>query len=189
MYGMSGRTRRAGRLFVLVGMVAAGKTTRARQIAAERGAVRLTPDEWMIALFGQDFKDDRYTHRRAILEGRLVAVALDVLRAGVDVVLDFGCWAKVERSALRYLAAFVGAECELVYVPLTKNEQRHRVRTRWEEMPHTTFPITDDDLDGWRDLFQVPEVEELAGGPLDPPPDGHVDWGHWAAARWPSLAV
>ena len=107
-------------LFVLVGMVGAGKTTRARQIVAERGAMRLTPDEWMIPLFGQDFRDERYAHRRDTIEGRLISVALDVLRAGVDVILDFGCWAKVERSALRYLAASVGAECELVYVPFPK---------------------------------------------------------------------
>ena len=189
MEGMSGLTQRAGRLVVLVGMVGAGKTTRARQITAERGAVRLTPDEWMIPLFGQDFTDDKYTHRHDILEGRLISVALDVLRAGVDVVLDFGCWAKAERSALRHLAGSVGAECELVYVPLTEDEQRHRVRTRWEETPHATFPITDDDLDGWNDLFQIPEAEELGGGLLDSPPDGFTDWGHWATERWPSLAV
>ncbi len=186
---MSGDAATAGRLFVMVGMVGAGKTTRARQIAAERRAVRLTPDEWMIPLFGQDFRDDQYPHRRDLLEGRLLSVALDVLRAGVDVVLDFGCWAKVERSALRYLAASVGAECELAYVPLPQHEQSRRVRARWEDTPHTTFPITDDDLVGWRERFEIPSAEELEGRPLDPAPDGFADWRHFAVQRWPSLAL
>ncbi len=181
------RKAAAGKLFVMVGMVGAGKTTRARQIAAARRAVRLTPDEWMIPLFGLDFRDDQYTHRRDTVEGRLLSVALDVLRAGVDVVLDFGCWAKVERSALRFLAASVGADCELVYVPLPPDEQSRRVKDRWEETPHTTFPITDDDLALWTNLFEAPDAAELAGGPLDPPPDGFADFGHWAVERWPSL--
>ena len=173
----------------MVGLVGAGKTTRALQIAAERHAVRLTPDEWMIPLFGQDFGDDQYMPRRDILEGRLISVAIDVLRAGVDVVLDFGCWAKAERSALRSLAASVGAQCELVYVTVAQDEQSRRVTARWGDAPHTTFPIADDDLTGWADLFEAPETEELEGGPLDPPPDGYADWGAWAAERWPSLAA
>lgn len=184
---MSGDAAAAGKLFVMVGMVGAGKTTRAGQIAAEHRAVRLTPDEWMVPLFGQDFRDERYTRRRDILEGRLISTALDVLRAGADVVLDFGCWAKAERSALRYLAASVGADCELVYVTLPPDERGQRVMARWEATPHTTFPVTDDDLAGWEDLFEVPDTAELQGGPLDPPPDGHPDWEAWAAERWPSL--
>lgn len=39
-------------LFLTVGLPGAGKTTRARQLAKEHGALRLTPDEWMIPLFG-----------------------------------------------------------------------------------------------------------------------------------------
>ncbi len=182
------RDAAVGTLSVMVGMVGTGKTTRARRIAAERRAVRLTPDEWMIPLFGQDFRDDQYTHRRDVLEARLISVALDVLRAGVDVVLDFGCWAKAERSALRYLAASVGAGCELVYVTLPQDEQGRGVTARWEDAPATTFPITDDDLDAWTDHFEVPDAGELEGRPLDPPPDGFADWGQWAAERWLSLA-
>ena len=42
------------RLFVMVGPPASGKTTCARQIEVAWGALRLTPDEWMIPLFGRD---------------------------------------------------------------------------------------------------------------------------------------
>ncbi len=171
----------------MVGVIGSGKTTRARQIASGGRAVRLTPDEWMIPLFGQDFRGDQYTSRRDILEARLLSVALDILRAGADAVLDFGCWAKAERTALRYLAASAGAECELVYVTVPPDEQSRRVAARWGDTPHTTFPVTDDDLAGWAGQFEVPDAGELQGGPLDPPPDGYADWGNWAAERWPSL--
>ncbi|NEE15621.1 AAA family ATPase, partial [Streptomyces sp. SID7499] len=39
-------------LFLMVGLPGAGKTTRARQLAEEYGALRLTPDEWLLPLFG-----------------------------------------------------------------------------------------------------------------------------------------
>ena len=41
-------------LYLMVGLPGAGKTTRARQLAVEAPALRLTPDEWMIPLFGRD---------------------------------------------------------------------------------------------------------------------------------------
>jgi predicted kinase len=37
-------------LFVMVGLPAAGKTRRARELASTWTALRLTPDEWMIRL-------------------------------------------------------------------------------------------------------------------------------------------
>jgi predicted kinase len=179
----------AGRLTIMVGLPASGKTTTAGQMAADRGALRLTPDEWMIPLFGQDFRDDAYERRRDVLEGRLISVAIDVLRAGVDVVLDFGCWSRAERNGLRHLAAAVGAECEIFYLTASEEEQSRRVRERWEHAPHTTFLITDEDLARWAVLFEAPDARELEGGPLDSPPDSYGDWGEWARRRWPSLTI
>jgi predicted kinase len=43
-------------LLLTVGLPGAGKTTRARQLATEFNALRLTPDEWMIPLFGDDWR-------------------------------------------------------------------------------------------------------------------------------------
>jgi predicted kinase len=113
-------------MFVLVGLPAAGKTSRARELASEWSALRLTPDEWMIPLFGQQQPEGK----RNILEGRLIWLALSALRIGVNVVLDFGLWGKDERSALRALAASVGATSEMVYLQVDEEEQRRRVEAR-----------------------------------------------------------
>jgi predicted kinase len=41
-------------LYVMVGLPGAGKTTYARHLEAEKQVLRLTPDEWMIPLFGRE---------------------------------------------------------------------------------------------------------------------------------------
>ena len=65
-------------LFLIVGLPGAGKTTRAAELAAEHRALRLTPDEWMIPLFGQEQPEGK----RNVLEGRLIWLALSALRTG-----------------------------------------------------------------------------------------------------------
>jgi predicted kinase len=169
-------------LFVLVGLPGAGKTTRARQLEWQRGALRLTPDEWMIPLFGEPLADGG----RDVLEGRFVWLALRALRLGVDVVLDFGVWSRDERSALRALAAEAGARCELVYLPVDEVEQHRRVADRRGTAPGTTFPMTPEDLSRYREVFEAPDDEELAAAAIPAPPPGCATWRDWAARRWPT---
>ena len=169
-------------LYVMVGLPGAGKTTRARQLEAEKQALRLTPDEWMIPLFGESDADGK----RDVLEGRLVWLAIRALRLGVSVVLDFGVWSRDERSALRWLAAQAGAACELVYLEVSEAEQRRRVEVRFATEPASTFEVTYEDLDAFRSLFEIPDQDELSSPRIDTPPAGYDTWGSWAGERWPS---
>ena len=41
------------KLILMVGLPFSGKTTRAKALERELGALRLTPDEWHLKLFGQ----------------------------------------------------------------------------------------------------------------------------------------
>jgi predicted kinase len=172
-------------LFVMVGLPGSGKTTRARQLEREHQALRLTPDEWMIPLFGQSQPNGT----RDVLEGRFVWLAMHALRIGCNVVLDFGVWSRDERSALRDLALQAGAECVLVYLPVARAEQRNRVETRFAAEPHSTFEMTPEDLHRYEELFQVPTSDELAGDRIDPPPPDHDTWAAWAHTRWPTSQV
>ena len=172
------------KLLLMVGLPGAGKTTRAKELAAAHRALRLTPDEWMISLFDGSQPDGK----RDLLEGRLIALALQALHLGTNVVLDFGLWGHDERSALRWLATSAGASGQVIYLPVDKDVQRARIAHRQATEPHTTFPMTEADLDIWRTQFQAPDAAELDGGaPVPEPPPGWPGWPEWAADRWPSL--
>ena len=175
---------RVATLFLVVGLPGAGKTTRAKALATKHRALRLTPDEWMILLFGDSMADGK----RFVLEGRLISVALQVLRLGTSVVLDFGLWGRDERSALRWLARSAGTSCRVVYLPVDKAVQLARIAHRQATTPHQTFPMTEADVDAWREQFQVPDAAELDGSEIPGPPAGWPGWPEWASDHWPSLA-
>lgn len=170
-------------LFLIVGLPGAGKTTRARELEKNHRALRFSPDEWMIPLFGESDADGK----RDLLEGLLINAGLCALSVGTNVVLDFGLWGRDERSALRSLGASVGAVVEVVYLPVDQATQRQRVQERFLVRPGHTFPITDSDLAEWRAQFEEPTARELMGAPVPDRPADASNWAEWARRRWPTL--
>lgn len=164
-------------MYVLVGLPGTGKTTRARELELERQALRLTPDEWMIPLFGEAAANGK----RDVLEGRLVARNAS---PGVNVILDFGVWGKDERSALRSLAAEAGANCELVYLPVDELEQRRGVEARFATDPESTFEMRPEDLQRFRRQFEVPDHDERTSAEIDPAPAGYRSWRITPVHSW-----
>jgi len=174
--------RRRPTLFLMVGLPATGKTTAARRLETDHCALRLTKDEWMKALYGEQ----NPSSASDVIEGRLIEIGLRALALGTSVVIDFGLWSRDERSALRQAAADRGASVEMHYFAVSPSEQRRRLDQRQNHEPHTTWPISEEELLEWADLMQVPTAREVDGGePIDDPPDGFGSWDEWRSDRWP----
>jgi predicted kinase len=176
-------------IFLIVGLPGAGKTTRARELESQLSALRLTPDDWQMAVFDADGPSrwrspERAAHRDRI-EGKLIEVGLRAAVLGVEVVLDFGFWGTDERSALRSIAHALGVPTQVVYLPIGYDEQRRRITER-SGRDRGQFEMTDAELRLWHTRFQAPDAEELRGGPVPAAPPGYRSWSVWASERWPS---
>ena len=165
-----------------MGLPATGKTTAARRLESDQHALRLTKDEWVRALY----LERNPPSASDVIEGRLVEIALRALELGVSVILDFGLWGRDERSALRQAAVARGARVEMHYFDVPVAEQRSRLDRRQVDAPHTTWPMSDDELASWAEVMQVPTPGEIDGSePIDPPPAGFDSWEAWREDRWP----
>jgi hypothetical protein len=69
-------------VYLIVGLPGAGKTTRARELEISASALRLTPDEWQIMLFGDQNPPDK----RDLVEGKLVQLGMRAAELGTNVV-------------------------------------------------------------------------------------------------------
>lgn len=170
-------------VYLIVGLPGAGKTTRAKELEISASALRLTPDEWQIALFGDQNPPDK----RDLVEGKLIQLGMRAAELGTCVVFDFGFWGKDERSALRWIAGTVGATSQVVYLPIDHQEQRRRVTDRLATTPRQTWHMSDVELEQWRAQFQAPDDDELLGSQIPPVSPEHATWSKWASLRWPSL--
>ncbi|MHC5257622.1 AAA family ATPase [Streptomyces sp. UC4497] len=123
-----------------------------------------------------------FRHDQVVPDGRPARGRQD--HAGV---VDFGCWSRDERSAIRSLVTSEGASCHLVYAPVDHDTQRARIAHRQATTPEQTFPMSEAELLRWRSQFEEPDAAELEGHRIDGPPPGWAEWREWAAHRWPSL--
>jgi predicted kinase len=156
----TGQARRARRptLFIMVGLPASGKTTLAKELERRHDALRLTKDDWMMPLFGWgDFED-----KREVVEALLWDTGARALQLGVDVVLDYGLWARVEREEYRARAEALGARVDFRFLDVPEEELFRRMAARNRRGDPNDVPITAEQLAEYLPRFQRPAEDELA---------------------------
>lgn len=104
---------RPGTVHALHGFLGSGKTTLARQLEVECGALRFTPDEWTHALLGASPPEALYRPALQALLGLFEVQWTRAAEQGVDVILDYGFWRRADRDALRARCAQHGLPLRL----------------------------------------------------------------------------
>jgi len=150
-------TTSSARLVLICGLPASGKSTLARQLAPQLGAVRLDKDEW-VARLGHDVWDDDF---RVRLEAQLWALTQELLAHGQSVILEWGHWARAERDDKRLGARALGVGVELHYLHAPLRELMERAERRTTSGEWTAAPITRAHFETWATIFQPPDDDEM----------------------------
>ena len=148
-------------LHLMVGLPCAGKTTLARQLEQQYSALRLNIDEWHTRLFGYDVEQAQHDDRHSLIEALLWEIAARALVLGVNVILDFGFWAKVEREDYRARAQQLGAGSQIHFLDVPEAELWKRLADRNAHPAQGTFFIPEAKFKEYLGIFQPPGAEEL----------------------------
>ena len=153
---------------IVFGPQGAGKTTYARALAENIGAVRFSIDEWMIELFGADLPRSMSLSwvlaRVERCESRIWSLASQILSLGGKVVLDLGFMRVSDRTRFIDLARLGGISTQLHYITAPYALRRGRVLSRNAERGETfAFEVSPAIFDFMDKKFESPTEVELAG--------------------------
>jgi predicted kinase len=118
---------------LIEGFVGSGKSTFAKKLEQETGAVRYTPDEWIIARHGTNPPEEKFREYEKEIYADIKSAAAENLVAGHDVILDFGFWSRAARDEIRAWAIAHGGVPKLYHVTAPEDIMRTRVQKRTAE--------------------------------------------------------
>src|SRR3989344_3793123 len=131
--------------YVICGFIGAGKTTFARKLEKETGAIRVTKDEWIIKIFGNKITSDK---NFAVFDKNITGLARDfafkILKAGKDVIIDEGFWVKSQRDDIKKKIINVGAKPIFYYVESSVEKMKDRVINRSKSPSADSFEINEE---------------------------------------------
>jgi len=138
---------------MLYGFVCAGKTTYACKLERERKAVRFSPDEWMVKLFGVNPPADKFSEHYDTVLGIMEGYWTQLIRVNIDVILDFGFWNRSYRDAIREQVIKSGGIPKLFSFTLTEETARARCEERNQRL-EGDFLISAETFDVLKERFQ-----------------------------------
>lgn len=154
-------TKQKTKLILISGFVGAGKSTLAKKLEKQYGAIRFSTDDWMIELFGfvGDFGEE-YRVKKRLCKEFIWKIAKNILLSGTSVVLDFGFWSWKERTLFKKRSEQLGVDFELYFIDVPLEQLRKQIKQRNKKLPKGTFYITEKWFDTWIPRFEPPTAKE-----------------------------
>jgi predicted kinase len=152
---------------LLAGLIGSGKSTLARRLERELPALRISLDEWIMTLFGEEMPQslpfEWWSSRAARCSRMANAVAGQANAAGLDVVLDCGFLERWQRDEARRWAEGAGAGTKLYLLRADAAVRQARIERRNLERGDTfALVVTDAMFDALP--WEPPDIGELADG-------------------------
>ena len=96
-------------------------------MCGDSGAVRFSPDEWMVRLHGTNPPADKFQEYHNGIEELIWDMAALFLVKGHDVIMDMGFWSRASRDKARAFTSKHHAAAKLYALTCQENIMRHNV--------------------------------------------------------------
>ncbi len=145
-------------LHILVGKIASGKSTLAKQLGSESQTVVIAEDDWLSRLFGEEMQNvSYYVWYSARLRTALFPHIVSLLQANVPVVLDFAANTFDMRAWMRDIIDTSGCDHIMHFLDVPDDVCRARMHARNATGTHP-FQPNDEQFD-WITSHFVPPTE------------------------------
>ena len=151
------------KVYLICGKICSGKSTYAEQLRIQNNAVLLSTDEITLALFGQHCGDkhDEYVERT---QNYLFDKSLELIEVGINVILVWGFWLKVERDYAREFYNSRNIACEFHYIDISDNTWKARLKKRNSAIlaeETNAYYIDDNIAKKFASIFEEPNEDEI----------------------------
>ena len=147
-------------LHLLCGKIAAGKSSLAAQLGAAPLTMIVSEDQWLFHLFGAEMATvEDYVRCAAKLRKAMAPHVVDLLKAGMSVVLDYPANTLANRAWMKGIAEEAGVPHQLHWLDVPDEVCKARMRARNEAGAHE-FAVSDAQFDLITSHFVPPTADE-----------------------------
>ena len=141
-------------LHLLHGFIGAGKTTFAKRLAGEISAMRFTPDELMVKLYGHNPPEAEFTNYLERVTELIWQMTEQLIQLDRDVILDFGFWSRASRDEARSKALELNVKTKLYLITVPESIMKKRVQLRSHELPEGALMIDVHAFESFKHRFE-----------------------------------
>jgi len=148
-------------LIFFCGKMGSGKTTLSHKMAVSTGAIRLSEDEWLEALFPTEIDNlDDYVKYSARLKPLMSSHVRNILNSGVSVVMDFPANTVTQRAWFKEIFSKSHIPHKLIYIDASDQICLSQIKSRRIEQPERAKFDTEEVFNQVTRYFQPPSQRE-----------------------------
>ncbi len=152
-----------GKLIAVCGKICCGKSYYCNTLKNRHNAVVLSSDEVMNDLFNHN-NDERHDEIAEAIHAYLHKKAAEIIRAGCNVILDWGFWRKSDRALVTEYYSSQGISVEWHYIDISDREWAENIRERnkkIEEGTSSDYYVDEGLFNKVNTIFEIPDKAEI----------------------------
>jgi predicted kinase len=153
-----------GKIIAICGKIASGKTYYANTIKEKENAVILNTDELTYSMFDNK-QGEKYTELSERANEYLSKKAVEIAKAGCNVILDWGFWNKIIRKNTTEYFNSKNINIEWHYIDIDDLSWKENIKERNKKIENgenkTDFYVTDGLKQKLLENWEIPNKEEI----------------------------